>query len=77
MSRLYTESEAEIIGRRLVCYVEGHRLRVKFDEGLRGGMQGGSRNGVTIPAACDEISCRRCDVVFTATYPPIGQEAKS
>lgn len=77
MSRVYSEREARIFGRRAVCYSEGHRLRVRFDEGLRGGTQGGNRSGSTAPAACDEIKCKRCDVVFTATYPPIGQEARS
>jgi hypothetical protein len=74
-NRIYTEKEAEILGRRRVCYAEGHKLRVGFDENLRGGVQGGSRDRGQVPAACDAIGCRRCDVTFTATYPPIGQEA--
>lgn len=74
--RVYTENEAEIHGRRRVCYTEGHKLRVQLDEGMRGCTQGGHPGSGTLPAACDEIDCERCDVTFTATYPPIGREVK-
>ncbi len=77
MSRVYAENEAEMYGRRRVCYAEGHKLRVMLDTGVVGGVQGGSVSGGQLPAACDEIACGRCDVTFTAIYPPIGQEAKS
>lgn len=76
MSRLYTENEAKILGRRLVCYAEGHKLSALIDRGVSGGVLGGNPRSGTMSAACDEISCGRCDVTFTATYPPIGQEAK-
>lgn len=76
MGRIYSEREAEMYGRRRVCYYEGHKLVVAIDKGVNGGTQGAVANGRTVPAACDEIGRRRCDVTFTATYPPIGQEAK-
>jgi hypothetical protein len=76
MSRIYTEREAEIYGRRRVCYREGHKLSVLLNKGFSGGVQGAPAGGRVAPAACDEITCDRCDVTFAATYPPIGQEAK-
>ena len=76
MSRLYTENEARILGLRLVCYSKGHDLSALIDRGVSGGVQGGNPRAGSMPAACDEISCNRCDVTFTANYPPIGQEAK-
>mgnify|MGYP001608437850 CR=1 FL=1 len=70
MSKVYSEREAEMHGRRRVCYYEGHDVRIELRDGsMRGGVQG-------INAVCDEITCNRCDGVFTVTYPPIGQEAK-
>ena len=76
MSRSYTEAEARILGRRMVCYSEGHKLESEMDRGLSGGVLAGTDRSFGRPAACDEIKCKWCDVTFTATYPPIGQEAK-
>lgn len=81
--KLYTAAEAEKLGRRLICAAEGHRLKIAFDDGLRGGVQGLTQaNRAALgfgraarPAACDEISCLRCDVVFTATYPPMEERS--
>lgn len=66
----YTHSQALTIGAREICRIEGHRLAMPFYDGnLRGGVQGEN-------AACDEITCKRCDVKFTATYPPLATPAQ-
>jgi hypothetical protein len=73
--RLYTEREAEIIGRRSVCYTEGHDLVLSsMSGGVQGITEAEARALGVMVAACDKIKCRRCDVAFTATYPEIGQE---
>jgi len=60
----FTRREAIILGRRDICYKEGHDLRVANMDYRGGGIQGEN-------AACDEIRCARCDVVFAATYPEL------
>ena len=61
----YTHSQAVKLGRREVCRAEGHQLLIAFHAlKARGGVQGEN-------AACDRITCTRCDVKFTATYPPL------
>lgn len=70
--RLYTEAEAVVLGARETCRREGHKLKMPFYE--PGNISVGGVLGDN--AVVDEISCRRpCGVKFTATYPPIGQEA--
>lgn len=75
MGRLYDEREAEIIGRRKICAREGHELVSAFDRGTRGGVQMDYERKPGHPvAACDAISCERCDAVFTVTYSEIGKK---
>jgi len=64
---LVNRQEALIIGAREVCRQEGHKLKMPFYEpgnNTMGGVLGQN-------APCDQISCRRCDVTFTATYPAV------
>lgn len=73
--KLYTADEAQKLGRRFICYLEGHRFQLPDMTTAGGGVHGvtpeeARRRGVS-QAACDEISCERCDVVFTATYEPM------
>jgi hypothetical protein len=70
--RIYTEAEAIILGTREVCRREGHKLKMPFYEPNNTWV--GGTLGQNAPV--DQIECRRgCGVKFTATYPPIGQEA--
>lgn len=63
---VFTRAQALILGAREICNREGHRFAMPFYDGnLRGGVQG-------VNAACDEITCKRCDVKFTATYPKVS-----
>lgn len=60
----YTIRQAHILGRREVCRSEGHQFKIPDLTYTCGGVQG-------VNAVCDEITCRRCDVKFTATYPTV------
>jgi hypothetical protein len=76
--KVYTEAEAELYGRRRICWANGkHDLVTSTGNG---GVQGIShaearRRGVSV-AACDQVKCRVCDVAFEASYPEIGQEVE-
>lgn len=74
VTRVYTEAEAKILGRRLLCYEKGHDLYSALEIGRWGGeqMQYDRAPGQTTGAASDEIKCHCCDVVFSATYKVIG-----
>ena len=63
--QMYTRAQAILIGAREICREEGHQFKLPDLTTTRGGVQG-------VNAVCDGITCRRCDVAFTATYPPIG-----
>lgn len=78
MTRVYTEKEAEIYGKRRFCYDEGHDLTARIDDGMTfGGVQlQYDRELGDKPAACDVIKCRRCDAKFEVTYPEIGTVIK-
>jgi hypothetical protein len=78
-ARTYSEAEAIMLGRRKVCYTEGHRIIEPDLTSRSGGVQGiteaeARKLGVHV-AASDQFICRRCDAIFTVTYPEIGQEA--
>lgn len=63
--KLYTLRQAITLGQREVCRTEGHEFQLPDLTYTQGGIQG-------VNAACDEITCRRCDVKFTATYPTVA-----
>jgi hypothetical protein len=76
-TRVYTEQEAEIYGKRRVCYGEGHEFESNLERMSFGGVQMDyDRNPGEREAACDSIRCKRCDAIVKVTYPEIGTVVK-
>jgi hypothetical protein len=72
--RTFTEKEAALYGRRMVCFESGHILETTFEMLYSGGgvqMQYDRGPNDQI-ATCDTVKCTRCDAIITVTYPEIG-----
>lgn len=73
MISAYSEADTIIVGRRLICHTDGHKI---ITSSSVGGIPIWKRTKIEEhqgypTSAADDLECANCDVVFTATYPPL------